>query len=274
MFEKDAPGVFARRVAARGSTGANFQLSFPVRGVVHESPFIIRSTYPFGFFSFQETRLHKGSMVVFPKPLVPKELDSLADDDTWGPDESGVRTPESYGDFRSIREYQPGDPMKSIHWPATARSHSIKVRQMDRPLPERYSVVFHSFCPPGTLFRPDTFEHALQVFAGLFTWFQNKGLAFEYTACFADWKTTVVETAADVEDANVLLARAEYRPQKSINELASVLSELTAINRVLVLSDAPVEQWEPLLPAFPRPLLCLDGQRMRVHQPRPEFLFA
>ena len=164
--------------------------------------------------------------------------------------------------------------MKSIHWPATARSRSIKVRQMDRPLPERYSVVYHSFCPSGTLFRPDTFEHSLQVFAGLFTWFQNKGLAFEYTACFADWKTTVVETESDVQDAYTLLARAEYRPQKNISELAAVLSEITAINRVLVLSDAPVEQWEPRLPAFPRPVLCLDGNRIRVHQSKQQFQFA
>jgi uncharacterized protein (DUF58 family) len=36
-------------------------------------------------------------------------------------------------DVRSTREYEPGDTFKSIHWPATARTGTLIVRQMDAP---------------------------------------------------------------------------------------------------------------------------------------------
>ena len=36
-------------------------------------------------------------------------------------------------DIRSTREYEPGDSFKSVHWPATARTGALIVRQMDAP---------------------------------------------------------------------------------------------------------------------------------------------
>ena len=46
--------------------------------------------------------------------------------------------------IRGIRAYQPGDPIRDIHWPATARSGEVQVRVHDHSARTRLLVVFNA----------------------------------------------------------------------------------------------------------------------------------
>ena len=44
-------------------------------------------------------------------------------------------------DDQSIREYRDGDDLRRIHWPATARTGDLMVRQEDRPARRRAMIL-------------------------------------------------------------------------------------------------------------------------------------
>ena len=47
-------------------------------------------------------------------------------------------------DDQTVREYRDGDDLRRIHWPATARTGELMVRQEDRPAKRRAVVVLDS----------------------------------------------------------------------------------------------------------------------------------
>lgn len=50
--------------------------------------------------------------------------------------------PSPTGDLvRSVRPYVPGDPRHLVHWPSTARTGELVVRELDAPSPVRQAVV-------------------------------------------------------------------------------------------------------------------------------------
>lgn len=57
-----------------------------------------------------------------------------------GIDNTGQRSADDAA-VRSVREYRPGDALRLVHWPATAKTGEVMVRQLEAPASPRLAVV-------------------------------------------------------------------------------------------------------------------------------------
>jgi uncharacterized protein (DUF58 family) len=100
------------------------------RGIFFFGPSRINTGDPFGFFRNASDFNEEATLLVFPRILTLTEL--------------GIPSRQPFGDIRlrrhlfedpiqvmAIRDYVPGDPMKRIHWKATARLQKLQSRVFD-----------------------------------------------------------------------------------------------------------------------------------------------
>ncbi len=97
------------------------------RNVIHSIE--LSSPFPFNLFARRRTCPLHLQLIVYPRPLAaralsPRELKSLRLSDHFS------SFPGHDADILSIRDYQPGDPLKTIHWKATARTGVLKTREL------------------------------------------------------------------------------------------------------------------------------------------------
>ena len=108
------------------------------RGVYTWSPVDASASDPFGIFQRFVPVEAQGDAVVYPKPL----------DLNGGLARSGIeirgmsagersRGSESGLDFYGIRDYTPGDDLRRIHWPTTARHGKLTVSTRRTVFPQR-----------------------------------------------------------------------------------------------------------------------------------------
>jgi uncharacterized protein (DUF58 family) len=100
------------------------------RGRFSLGPVWVTSGDPFGIFRASRKLTDGTNVVVYPRavPLpgfgrVPGELP--------GGSLQGVRVPFSTPNVSSVREYRPGDAFNRIHWPTTARTTRMMVREFE-----------------------------------------------------------------------------------------------------------------------------------------------
>jgi uncharacterized protein (DUF58 family) len=107
-----------------------------LRGVVVE----VRASGPFGLVTW--TRTLRASLDR-PVEVAPREIPTR-----YAPSAGGTaihdapEAGESGDDLtRGVRELAPGDPIRLVHWPATARTGSVMVRELEGPRPPVLVVV-------------------------------------------------------------------------------------------------------------------------------------
>lgn len=260
-------GLSAKWVRSLGSSELQFSTRVPRRGVLHKSSLVVESTFPFGLFRTGRKMQLPIALTIFPKPVVPRALEEAEDSDMLEGMSRGTPTRDPSGDFRAIREFQSGDPMKAIHWHATARAGAIMVREFDRPVPESYAVVFHSFCPPGYLISPDSFEISMELLAGLLLKCRETSIPLILAANFTNWEMREIGGTADLNESLGLLAVARHRPESSLDGVHSALDSLTHGSAAYVLSDTPIAHWTHLVPNYGFPVTCLDNSDIRIQRP-------
>ncbi len=104
-----------------------YQVRCPQRGDYRIGPVTLKSGDPFGFFSQEREEAVVTKLVVYPRLLPPREL--------------GFEMRQLLGDIRAqnrlladpsrtvgVRDYHREDPLKSIHWNATARRGMLQTR--------------------------------------------------------------------------------------------------------------------------------------------------
>ena len=86
----------------------------------------------------RQTVLLPVPMHVGPRPLAPPHpFPELFG--SWG---EGVPRPAAMGDVvRGVRDYVPGDPVRRVHWPSSARRGDIVVKEVEEPAAPRLVVV-------------------------------------------------------------------------------------------------------------------------------------
>jgi uncharacterized protein (DUF58 family) len=104
-------------------------ISFEKRGAHTINNIRINSVFPFNFFTRFKKINHTYDCVVFPV-LKPCDLSSVCEQEKKkkGEKVSDRRGYES--DVVSIREYVRGDPLKYIHWKATAKTGKLKTKEL------------------------------------------------------------------------------------------------------------------------------------------------
>lgn len=111
------------------------------RGLFHQVRLEVRVTAPLGVVAAQrviETDL-PWAVEVAPRPLLVEWSPARSQADG---DAHPASLAASTGDLvRSVRPYVSGDPRHLVHWPSTARTGELVVRELDAPEPVRQAVV-------------------------------------------------------------------------------------------------------------------------------------
>jgi uncharacterized protein (DUF58 family) len=218
-----------RSVGADGRSHYRYELAGPRRGLYLLGPVEARHTDPFGL---AERRSRIGTptrLVVTPRavPLSAAVLSGLRG--TEGLVAAKIQSMPSDDDIMT-REYRPGDPMRRVHWAATARQGELMVRQEESATSPEATVVLDlrrsAFPRPGSAGhdpadRPDTpaFEWAVTA-------------AMSVCAHLAALNYTVRLLAPD---GSLALARSPSAPEPESPEyagstgLAAVAESLAAI---------------------------------------------
>jgi len=76
------------------------------------------------------------------------------------------------GDFRGLRNYVPGDEIRDIHWPSSAKRGTVQIRERERAQLERFIVILDVHHQPD----PVAFEFAVSAAASLVITAESAGL--------------------------------------------------------------------------------------------------
>lgn len=257
---------YASWTAAGSASEVRLRGSIPGRSSHQDHPFTLDSNTPLGLFHAKASGVARHEILVFPRPLLPRELFTRGalHDASLLP---GTTPGHAPGEPRGLRPWQPGDAAKHIHWPASARSLSrrrgLRIRENDPPgfYPRHCSVVFHSFGMSGELIRSDRFEWALSLTCGTFRYLRDHGIPTTFLADFNGWTPQTVTSRSGFAGLLVSLARAERRNDTEAHDLLPVLDGIPEDHSIVMLSDMPPDAWEATVAG--RPVLVIDVRQHR-----------
>ncbi len=112
------------------------------RGAYRLGPLSVVVSDPFGVFPRTAAVRAIGEAVVYPRPVpLDGELGRSALSARGDAMGERARSYESGLDFYGIRDYEPGDELRRIHWPATAHHGRLTVIEFDRGASDNLAVV-------------------------------------------------------------------------------------------------------------------------------------
>ncbi|WP_353684825.1 DUF58 domain-containing protein [Thermodesulfovibrio sp. 3907-1M] len=116
----------------KGEKNLIVNLTFSKRGIHTIKEIIVSSYFPFYFFKRTRTLPLKFEFTVFPYPLK-CDISFLISEGKAKVD-SIISKGKSYeGEVTGVRAYTHGDPIKYIHWKATAKTSSLKTKEFSPP---------------------------------------------------------------------------------------------------------------------------------------------
>ncbi len=127
-------------IGMRRNTTVAYRLPTTNRGIVTVGPMQVAMSDPFGLASTRSPAAPSVEVTVLPRideiPPLPRSV---------GPDPDGSAETGSLGrageDFAALRPYIVGDDLRRVHWPSSARTGDLLVRQHDIPWQGRVCVV-------------------------------------------------------------------------------------------------------------------------------------
>jgi uncharacterized protein (DUF58 family) len=154
--------AFVAHVPPGGSAAAKSHNGFVRRGIYPLGTVTLATSFPFGLFLKERDVEIPAEVVVWPR----------TDRAVRAPSPGGGRVPRlgvtargsagSRGEYRSLREYRPGDDRKDIHWRSSARMREPVVREYERDGAETRWICLDLRAEPG-----DAAEVAVEVAASL-----------------------------------------------------------------------------------------------------------
>ena len=132
----DRPRFVVPSLRAGGVHEVQYSVRSHTRGVHHLGPLRVRARDPFGLALRAASVPGDAEVVVLPRVLPLSSGRSLGSG--IGSEGSVPHMVALHGeDDQTVREYRDGDDLRRIHWPATARTGDLMVRQEDRPAKRR-----------------------------------------------------------------------------------------------------------------------------------------
>jgi uncharacterized protein (DUF58 family) len=252
------------------------------RGAFTLGPTILRAGDPFGLFRSQKIFPETKSLIVLPMIL---ELSAFPSPPGLLPGGKAIRrksndvTPHASG----VREYVTGDPIKSIHWPSTARRDRLMVKEFEQdPQAEVWIVLdtqtgIHHEMPheekvdwlDGVIFRrkpqidlpPSSLEYGVAIAASLAHFYirQRRAVGFVaagqvltvITAERSDrQENKILETLAFVKDSGRLSLAAVMAAQSKFLPIGSSIIMITPSVRpevILAVDDLQRHKLNPMV---------------------------
>lgn len=158
----------------------NYRCLCPQRGRYDLGPMIAYFFDPLGLFYFKEIYPIYSETYVYPKTFNIRKFPTLNKGSSpW----MGVETSRVSGDddeFYGVREYRRGDPIKKIHWMASARKNQLIVKEFQRQSFFRATILFN-------LEKEDNFgegketvaEYTIKIVASIAQYLTHLGVSIE-----------------------------------------------------------------------------------------------
>ena len=118
-----------------------YRLPVHRRGIISVGPLSVEHADPFGLVQHRITNSSALDVIVLPRvhPLDPVPPAPGDEPDTGSHQYRTLATANE--EFASLREYLPGDDVRKVHWPSTARMGHPIVRHFDEPWQRRSTIV-------------------------------------------------------------------------------------------------------------------------------------
>jgi uncharacterized protein (DUF58 family) len=123
------------------STTATYRVTCRPRGVYRVGPTLVRTTDPLGLAEFHSGTGPIDRIVVYPAV---EELTGFPIVRGQDPAMQASRPEHSRRggeDFYTLREYQRGDDLRRVHWPSSAKTDELMIRQLETPWQSRALVL-------------------------------------------------------------------------------------------------------------------------------------
>lgn len=162
----DRPRFLIPRMATGASHQVTYRVRSSVRGRHHLGPLGLRIKDPFDLTLALAVVHGRSEVIVLPR-IVPLNSGSISGG--LGNEGSIPHMIALHGeDDVSVREYRDGDDLRRIHWPATAKTGDLMVRQEDRPATRRVVLVVDDRAANGHTPRSSaSFEWAITAAASI-----------------------------------------------------------------------------------------------------------
>ena len=176
--------VYFPYVPKRGRAKQIVPLQFPRRGIYQQEAFRIVTRFPFGFLQKARRVNLRTEALVYPSVEGAEQVREAL------PSLEGVieSTRKGHGqDLYALRDYQPADSARHVHWKVTARTGELKVREFTRENDRRILLVFDPRVSwPGNDPRAaelaEAFERGVSLCASLAWHFAETGAMLEFRA--------------------------------------------------------------------------------------------
>ncbi len=226
------------------------------RGVMEAERVMLSSGAPFGVAEVRRGIPATGRTVVYPR-VVPVSPMAFLNGALGQGDEQARQLRRGGGrEFLGLREYRPGDSMRHVHWPSTARTGSLMVREFEQDQAPRLGILVDAWSDAGVENTP--LDLACSVAASAALPALALGCGIELAAA-AEGRMTRLE---EPDRHRVLQWLAELVPGGglTIAEAAGAAAPLFAGCQTVLLA-APT--WRPML-GLPEALSALQEQGARV----------
>jgi uncharacterized protein (DUF58 family) len=130
----EVPGYRVDRVETAGSQEERSWTTAGVcqrRGVFRLGPWDVEMGDPLGFFTVVQRHPEITTIMVYPRASRLPDIE-LPRGRAPGRSASSLRANEETILVGGLREYMPGDPLRRVHWKATARHDALMVHEFDR----------------------------------------------------------------------------------------------------------------------------------------------
>ncbi len=249
------------------------RLRVPKRGWHRGGRWQSLASFPAGLFEARQEGDFDDGWLIFPSAALPAKLVDVLEKARLERMLRWRLQHEVSGEFRGIRDYHIGDPMKAIHWPASARAGTLMSRQWDPPAPRagRIGIVVHSLAASSRAIRPALFEAALRAACGLARHCQSEEVRVSFAAAFDDWQVRRAPDRDRFRDIYECLALAGRGGNSDWEDVKKALREVSAdCERVFVIGDAPLQDWESDVAALGLavPVISVSGESVEVHRPK------
>ncbi len=149
----------APMLRAGGRATATAEYAAVRRGEAVFGPCRVSTLFPFGLTRKSVTCMRRERVIVWPRAVLSEQDQSrLSRAGEPGASRRGV---QGTGEFYALREFRPGDPVRSVAWRATARLGRVVVKELVEHPGERVWIML----PPGDT--GEALEAAIERAAGL-----------------------------------------------------------------------------------------------------------
>ena len=210
-------------------------MTFPRRGIYSQEAFRIVTRFPFGFLQKARRIDLKSEALVYPSVEPTRDFFEVL------PGMQGALESLAKGrgqDLYALRDYQPRDSSRHVHWKASARLGSLMVREFTREDDCRVVLVLDPHTSAGLAEKEADarFERAVTMCAALAWHFYERNAILQFRT--AGFETPLVEAEEVIFDILRHLATAKPIPPDPKRALLLDLASAPELFRVIVTSES------------------------------------